>query len=449
MRITAGSIAKRLKEVDGQQFMKEFDVLLGIKTRDNGSRYLDPTAERRITADSHSWSEIGEAVCGRELIQKMRDTPYGMTGGHAHTRFQGEVGEMGAVGGAMGPSQFAAINYWTGITFKVLESELLAQFLNPELAGDKLTTLKPGVITNASRRGRYSPPTTSAGRRLQPNEPIPMGSMNAEWIDTNPVEKNGQGLAIASETMLFDGNQGAAVTAIGNIGYQIAWNKEDKILKPVLGIHNTYKYGSGNNEASTAYNTYLSAAATGVLWQNDVAQELTTDETSLDVAEQLFLGMKNPQTGYPINIGEERDLLVMPFKKMTAARLQRNTSVQVGPRDTSGAAVMTTSNTWAGTRLNPIVSQRAFDLLQTAHTEPEASGWTPLTATQAKYRTVYGAPKRAFEYRETRPFQSWSWNMTQDPSLAASDCFMMIIALEQGSVTVVEPRHVLRMKKDS
>lgn len=39
--------------------------------------------------------------------------------------------------------------------------------------------------------------------------------------------------------------------------------------------------------------------------------------------------------------------------------------------------------------------------------------------------------------------------MTQDPSLALHDCFMMVVALEQGSVTTVEPRHVVLVIKDA
>src|SRR5207244_308706 len=123
---------------------------------------------------------------------------------------------------------------------------------------------------------------------------------DAEWIDVHPLEKHGQGLAIATETMLFDGNQGAAVEAIGKIAYQIGWAKEDRILKPVYGIENTYRYGAADSGGvSTAFNTYTPTAVAGANYVNQTTVELS-DENSLDTIEQLFLAMKHPRTGYPI-----------------------------------------------------------------------------------------------------------------------------------------------------
>ncbi len=440
MRITAGSLAKRMKAVPFKTFDKELDVLVGIKTLPNGARVRDRENEAVLTAESHAWCDIGEAVVGREVMRKMRDMRFGTLKGG---RWQGPAAE-GAGEGAMGPSQFAAINYWSETVARILEATQLVKFEEPQMSGPLLTTLRPGVVQNLGRRPRYSPPTEKT-KKLQPNEPIPMGSIDAEWIDVNPVEKHGQALAIATETMLFDGNQGAAVEAVGNISYQIGWAKEDRILRSVWGIENTYRYGAADSGgASTSFNTYYDAAA-AQQYVNKVTVDLLS-ETDLDTVEQLFLGMKHPRTGFPINVTTKRMLAVTPGKLMVARRLSRITSIEQGARATAPAAVETTAPTWAGPIIDPMVSQRARDLMQTDFPE---YGWTALTAAQAGKRAVYGDPQRAFEYREARPFQSWNWNMTQDPSLALNDCFMMIVGLEQGSVTTVEPRHVVLIIKDA
>ncbi len=441
MRVTAGSIAKRIKTLRNfNQFSKELDVLCGIKTRPNGSRYLDPSEERLLTADTHSWAEIGEAICGREVLQRMRDRRFRpMRGGHLQMDVAEDAGD-----GAMGPSQFQAINYWSETTARILEALGLEKFQDVEFLGDQVTTLKPGVVMNVGRRSRYSPPTVGT-KPLLPNQPIPMGSIDAEWIDVNPLEKHGQGLAIATETMLFDGKQGDAVEAVGNISYQIGWSKEDRILRALFGIENTYRYGAADSAgASTSFNTYY-AAADAQQYVNKLTVDLLNEE-DLDAVEQLFLGMKNPRTNFPINMGKRRDIVTAPFKIMSARRLSRTTTIETGARAAAPVSVAGTSPTWAGPIMNPMFSQRAFDLMQQANAD---LGWTALTAAQAKYRFVYGDPKRAFEYREARPYQSWSWNMAQDPSLALHDCFMMVVALEQGSVTIVEPRHVVLGIKDS
>lgn len=440
-RVTAGKLADRLKKIPFSQYERELDVLLGLKVLPNGARRVDRSVSPEITGDSHSWADIGEAICGRDLMKRMKERRFGNIRGG---RWEASE-DAGA--GAMGPSQFQAINYWSETTAKILEAVGLAQYEQPEFITDKITTLKPGVVMNMGRRSRYSPPTTSVKKKLLPNEPIPMGSMDAEWIDVNPVEKHGQGLAIATETMLFDGKQGEAVEAVQNISYQIGWSKEDRGLRALFGIENTYRYGAADSAGtSTTYNTYQTAAV-GLANYINVAPLVDIDtEEDLDTIEQLYLAMKHPRTGYPINVGGQRMLITMPFKTMAARRLSRITSIEQGARAAAPSAVETTSPTWAGPLIQPMVSQRAYDLMITADA---ALGWTALTGAQAKYRAVYGDPKKAFEYREARPFQSWSWNMTQDPSLALHDCFMMVVALEQGSVTITEPRHVVLVTKDS
>lgn len=440
MRITAGSLAKRMKSVPFNVYDRELDVLVGIKTLPNGARVRDRKIDPVLTVETHSWADIGEAVVGRPTMRRMKDLRFGTLRGG---RWQGPAAEA-AGEGAMGPSQFAAINYWSETVARILEATQLEKFEEPQMTGPQLTTLKPGVVQNLGRRPRYSPPTEKT-KKLQPNEPIPMGSIDAEWVDVNPLEKHGQGLAIATETMLFDGNQGAAVDAVGNISYQVGWSKEDRILRAVWGIENTYRYGAADSGgASTSFDTYYDAGD-GQQYVNDVTVDLLS-ELDLDTVEQLFLGMKHPRTGFPINVTTKRMLTVTPAKLMVARRLSRITSIEQGARATAPAAVETTEPTWAGPMVVPLVSQRARDLMQLDFPE---FGWTALTATQAGKRAIYGDPQRAFEYREARPFQSWSWNMTQDPSLALNDCFMMIVGLEQGSVTTVEPRHVVRIKKDA
>lgn len=441
MRVTAGSLAKRIRELRNfDQYSVELDELCGIGTRPNGARFRDRSKEAVLSAQTHSFQEVGEAICGRELMQRIKDRRFHpMRGGRLLMEATETAGD-----GTMGPSQFQAINYWSETAAKVLEAFQLEKFTSPAFIGDRITTLRPGIVMNVGRRSRYSPPVTGT-KKLQPNEPIPMGSLDAEWIDVHAVEKHGQGLAVSTEAMIFDGKQGEVVDAIGDIAYQIGWSKEDRQLQPAFGIENTYRYGAADSTGtSTALNTYY-LATDNQQYANKVTVDLT-DEVSLDVVEQLFLGMKNPRTNLPINMGDQRELVVMPYKLMVARRLARITSIEQGPRAAAPAAVEATSTTWAGNVIEPMFSQRAYDLMQVDNAD---LGWTKLTATQAKYRFIYGNPRKSFEYREARPFQSWSWNMTQDPSLALHDCFMMVVALEQGSVTVVEPRHTVLGIKDS
>ncbi len=341
MRLTPG--AKRIAALRSPSaFSRELDMLTGIKTRPNGSRYLDMSEERLLTHDTHSWAEIGEAVCGRDIMQRLRDKRMGGMRGGRWTATE-DAGD-----GAMGPSQFQAINYWSETVARVLEALQLEKFQQVDFIGDKITTLKPGVVMNVGRRPRYSPPTVKP-KSLQPNEPIPMGSMDAEWIDVNPLEKHGQGLAISTETVLFDGNQGAAVGAVGDVAYQIGWSKEDRILMPVFGMQNTYRYGAADSAGdSTAFNTYY-AVGDAQQYVNKTTVELA-DEVSLDTVEQLFLGMKHPRTNLPINVTSTRDLIVTPAKLMVARRLSRITTIEQGARTTAPAAVEATATTWAGYR---------------------------------------------------------------------------------------------------
>ena len=105
-RISAGKLVKRAKKVGLTRFLRELDTLVGIKTDPRGRRTVDREIEPSITADTHSWADIGEAFHheflgndGAGAFRRLKDLRFGGLRGGMWTATE-EAGD-----GAMGPGQ--------------------------------------------------------------------------------------------------------------------------------------------------------------------------------------------------------------------------------------------------------------------------------------------------------------------------------------------------------
>ncbi len=430
MTISVGKLGDLYESVGPEKFEGHLNDLLGMSTDKHGRPCVD-LDKQVIKPGSLSFQDLAQRMLGYTTYDKMINQPYGMRGGRA--KLFAEVGED-AFGGVMTAGHFNQINGLLGTVGGLAIAALLEGYQVAETIGDDLVTLLPNQKTQEHKRIRYSPPTNKAGD-LEDSEQIPMGNLAQEWILDSKMSKQGQGLAITRETFHFD-QTGTVISAMTDIGYQLKENKEEKILKPVFGIENTYNYNG------TGTDTYLTAGA----YINKLTNELTFNETCIDAAEQLLTNMTNPQTGRPINLSGVRNLVTTNYKRMTAARLARVTGYELGARDATGVAATAPYYD----NLKPAWSVRARNLMKQSFPAKGRSGaWVALTDAQAKERWVYGDTKKAFAYREAWPLTTYKFGITDDPSLARQEVYLAIFATEFGSVTTTEPRAVVLCIKDS
>lgn len=427
MRITAGKLAKMHKD-NPDTYIDDVFEMLGYDHDEAGYKCINPQ-KKLFNQKQLSILDVGEAICGRETLRTLYENPWGMRGGRA--KLAGE--EVG--GGALGPSQFQAINAWLGTTDGLLGAELMEHYTYAIKMAREVVTWEMDVRVQENKRIRYSTPTTAPTQDLQPGQELPAGDMKGEFVRHARMKKQGESLAVTWEASHFD-QTSSLMEGAGKLGDRFGITIDENVLCTLFGIgsnFNTYKY----NDVNT--NTYLTSGA----YVNKISNQLTTEALSLDVAEQALLKQTDPATGLEIDVRDERFLITTPFQRLTAHRLQNPMagSLQVG--SLTDADRYNTTNYI--TNLKVHWSQRLVRLLTTARPDYP----TPLTLTQAGYRWLYGDTKRAFVYRSAKDITTYRYSITEAPQLAKRDILMEMDITEMGGSTVVEPRYATLNIKDS
>ena len=186
----------------------------------------------------------------------------------------------------------------------------------------------------------------------------------------------------------------------------------------MIGATNNYKW------QGTSYNTYQAAAP----WINVKTGNELVDWTSVDVAEQLFAEMLDPNTGEPVLLSANT-VLVMPAYRHAAHRVFHALEVSVNPATTSTTTL--SANPLAGYQV--IDSRLAYRRVIAAGTAADA----------AKKWWFLGDFKKAFAYME-----NWPITVTQSASGSEADFNQDIVvrfkASERGAAAVLNPRFVVK-----
>jgi hypothetical protein len=421
MGMTAGKLAD-LHRADPENYFNELDDLLGKTTDEDGYKVIkDPVFKPRQL----SIKDVGEAFLGSEGMRRLYERgPFGLVGGRARTVGE-EVG-----GGALGPSEYQAINAWLGTVDGLLGAELLEKYALATMQARELVTWKLGVRVQENKLTRYGFPTAPT-EDLQPGQEFPAGDLTADWIRANRMRKQGEVLSVAWEAMHFDQTDSLmdAVSGEQGLAVRFAVVIDERVQKAIWGIDNTY------NRLGTITNTYLGSGA----YINQLSPNpLTATTDCIDKAEQVLLAQTDPNTGLEVAPpDDERYLIVTPFKFLTASRLASPFGEEIGTlSDTSRMQVPRPFYTGIKT----FRSIRGVRLMVTG---------LAITSVQAQERWIWGSTKTAFQYRSAKDITTYRYTMTDAPALARRDVLMEIDISEMGSTTTVEPRHVVRNIKDS
>ncbi len=424
MRITAGQLANKYNamvkanpklpgRVVAEQYANEIRSELGYDVDDDGYKIINKK-KQVFHQKQISILDLGEAICGRETLRKLYD--------NGPRVVSEEVG-----GGALGPSQFAAINAWLGATDGLLGAELMEHYTYAIEMARVIVKWEMDVRFQENKRIRYSIPQNAPTDDLEPGQELPSGDLRGEFVRHRRMEKQGESLGVTWEASHFDQTQ-SLMEAAGMMGTRFGITIDERVLRAVFGIGlkaNSYKY----NDVNT--NTYLLAGA----YVNQLNNALLTEAKSLDTAEQLLLKQTDPATGLEIDVRKERYIITVPALRLTAFRLQNpiSGSLQVGSL-TADDRYNTLNYI---TDLKVHWSQRLPRLLSTANGADYAA---PLSLAQANTRWVYGDTQRAFVYRSAKDITTYRYSIAEAPQLAKRDVLMEIDVTEMGAVSVIEPR---------
>jgi hypothetical protein len=308
------------------------------------------------------------------------------------------------------------LSNFNDITGQIFYSQLMEGYQNPAFVGDRITTKMKTNLSGEKIAGIAG--ITENVEEIHESMPYPEVGFGPDYIETPATTKRGLIISVTKETIFFD-RTGQVLERANSVGEQLALRREKMILDLVLGVTNTFKW------RGTSYNTYLTSGN----WINSKTGLALSDWEDIDVIEQMFSNMLEPNTGEPIIINASQ-ILHMPAKRHQFRQVTKATTLET--LTDSGNARRFGPNT-----LNPyelIESVMAYRRLL-ANSVSEAN---------AKDTWFMGEFKKAFGYAE-----NWPITVVQAPNNSEPEFKQDIVlrwkASERGIPYVINPRYVVKV----
>ena len=301
------------------------------------------------------------------------------------------------------------------ITGQVIYSKIMEAYTQEAFVCSKL------VDTIATRMdGEKIPGIGRIAEKVEevsPGMPYPHLGFSEDYIETPSTTKRGFIVPVTKEAIFFDRTH-LVLSRAAEVGEILGLNKEKRIIDLVIGATNNYKW------KGTTYNTYQVSTP----WINQINGNELVDWSNLDVAEQLFSDILDPNTGEPVLV-RGTTLLVTPAYRQAAHRIVNATQLTFSP---DGSPTATFS-------ANPLGNFRVHNS-RLVYRRIVASG-TP--GSDAKKWFFVGDFRRAFAYME-----NWPITVTQAPVGSEAefnnDIVLRFKASERGAAAVLNPRYVVK-----
>lgn len=272
---------------------------------------------------------------------------------------------------------------FSNITGQLLVTEIKKKYDSPEFIGDKLVRTIPNPGGNLqTHKIPYLSDVADVGSKLESLQQYPQTRFAESWVTMPAPERFGLICAVSIEMIVSD-LTGQAQDSAASIGRAMRYQREQSILKTVLGLNNNYSW-NGNT-----INTYMPTAGVGN-YANKLLNETVSNYNQINDAELLFWRQVDPITGRLI-YARPTAILCMPSKRYDVKRILNATEVRDG---TTGVHDVTG---------NPLDQNYPVLTSPIAEALLLASG---LTSAQVRERVYYGDFQKAFFWREVTPFQT-------------------------------------------
>jgi len=270
---------------------------------------------------------------------------------------------------------------FSNIIGQITYGDVLARFDEPDLIAGNLMTTRP-AITQQQEIVAGITMIGDVAQGIGENEEYPVVGVGEQWIVMPSMIKNGFMLPITEEALIED-KTGQLMEQANGATNSLAINQEKERLNMILGTGSNSFRWKDNAAQATYGNTH-----TGFTLDNISASTALIDFTDIDAVKNLFQEMSDPNTGEPIVITGEMDIIVPEALETTLARIINATEVRVGAV-AAGVPLTISGNPlqFGSRRYSPITS-------------PYVSNLTGDTTTW-----YVGKFKEAFEDREIWPLQ--------------------------------------------
>ena len=310
---------------------------------------------------------------------------------------------------------------FSNITGQLLITVVREKYESPEFVGSTLVKTIPNPGSNLKdHKVPYLSDVDTAPKKLNQLEPYPQAKFAESWVTMPPPEKYGHLCQISMETAFSD-LTGQAQDSAASVGRSLGYNREQRILKVVLGIDNPYKW---NDNALT---TYVDTAGTGS-YVNKLFSNTISNYTQINNIEQLFWRMVDPITGRLINV-RPTAILCMPEKLYDLKRVLNATETRTGNQASdSGNLVVAPNPLEVGYKVTASPIARSLLI---------AAG---VSVANTKERVYFGDFQKAFFYREVYPLRV-EQAPPQNPMEFMQDVALAVKASEFGVPGVYDPRY--------
>lgn len=330
---------------------------------------------------------------GRELVDSWNPRQ----GGGVNLLEAGDAVQLGAFANITGQIVYSA----------VLEKYNSEEFVFTKLIPTQSTAFNGEKIPGVTQLGDMAEEVGEA-------QPYPLAGVTEDWIETPQTKKRGMIDQITKEALFFD-RTGLILERCGEVGYWLGVNKEKRAIDCIIDENTTahrYKW------KGTTYATYQTTAP----WDNVTASNTLADWSDLDLAEQTFNAMVDPNTGETIDI-EATHLIVVKSMEAVAKYILSATDItrHIGGYATSG------------------------DLTQEGGRNPYANKYQLVTSKRLASRLAtdthwfLGTPGKYAKYMENWPLAVVQASPNSEDEFNR-DIVTKYKASERGAFAVVEPR---------
>ncbi len=397
--------------------------------KDTCRRLREAIQAKELSPEDFSIKELAEATLGEGRVRDM-DPRRG--------------GGLVLEGDAVDSTAFSNITGQLLIS-KIMESYQNEAFVLSGVVPNIPTRLSGELIPGMGKlRGTKADGTDAEGLDsdgVKEGMPYPAMGFGEDYVETPQTTKRGFIVPVTKEAIFFD-RTNLILQRAAEVGEVLGLNKEKRLLDVLIGQTNNHKW------KGTTYDTYsvdgLVGAAGGTALPGDAENaassshlgvinqftDVLTDWTDIDVAEQLFANILDPNTGEPVLITANM-LLIPPALRKIGERILNATEV----RTATGSSAYTTITG------NPVNGYQ-MSISRLLYRRLISTGIAETAAAAAKFWFL-GDFRKAFAYME-----NWPITVVQAPANSEAEFNQDIIvrfkASERGAAAVMNPRYVVR-----
>lgn len=310
---------------------------------------------------------------------------------------------------AVDASQFSAI------TGQLLIDTVREKYKVATMIGDQIFTVN--AITNKNLGTQIEPYLSDIEHdtdKIQPGMRYPQHVFRGQYVTYPAPEKYG-GICKVTMEAVFSDLTGQIIDSAGSVGRRTGLDVEYRKLKVFLGQVNNHSWNG------TSYDTYQ----TSTPWINKTTSFTLSTWRDINTLEQLFVDMRDPVTGKPIDI-EPKNMFVMPSNRYNAMRIVNATETRSGDITASTGDQVIARNP-LDQNYQILTSPHAYKILVDAS-----------VATPERY-VLIGDFKKTFVWREVYPLRVIN-APPQNPDEFSQDIALQVKASVFGVAGVRDPR---------